>query len=187
MSGDNDRRPGNLGKRKLAEALSPSGPFTRGDTPADGPDSIAQVCVLGSPCFLVPWAGCSGCLLAQVPRLVEFIKARTHSLGEEASSKASLRKAVHTLTELAKTGAHLGPWLCEASAACSAQRSLCRQGIAEPTCCCCRGQRGGHRGRRCRAGSRAPADPLPPSTSCSWRRQRELVGCAAASSGHAPA
>ena len=66
-----------------------------------------------------------------MPRLVELIKGLTQSVGEEAGSKQSLRKAVHTLTELAKTGAprapdpaSAGPQACAAADAAAAEDNV---------------------------------------------------------------
>ena len=41
----------------------------------------------------------------QVPCLVEYIKTLSRLVAEDPNNKPALRKAVHTLTELAKTGA----------------------------------------------------------------------------------
>ena len=68
--------------------------------------------VLSVCCKLVSrWLGCSQLSGAdkpvpvQVPRLVETIRKLSKEVGEDPGQKPYLRRAVHTLTEHAKTGA----------------------------------------------------------------------------------
>ena len=112
---DNEQRKGQ--KRKLADALSPAVPSGRAEASADGSEAIGQVLQL-------QFVGRSGMAsrqglalrqaCGQVPRLVEHIKSLTDSVGDEAGGKQALRKAVHTLTELAKTGVQLQQQRCAA-------------------------------------------------------------------------